>query len=127
MTSTAKAVVTVQELLTEAGTRNRIRLGARVASEEIRYRSSPDRQVLFSVRDIEGSDQQTVPVIFAGNMPDTLKRGRDVILEGDYDGSTFQASSLMTQCPSKYEPPVPGDSYKPQAGSYSRASLKDNG
>jgi cytochrome c-type biogenesis protein CcmE len=114
-TATAKAVVTVEELLEEGNGRARVRLGARVADQDIEYRSEPERQVSFLVKDIQGKGS-TVPVVYYGAMPDTLKTGRDVILEGDYDGQRFVAKSLMTQCPSKYEPPLPdgsvkGDSY----------------
>jgi len=49
-------------------------------------------------------------VEYAGIRPDTLQPGRDVILEGHYAGGVFQATVLMTQCPSKYEPPKLEDS-----------------
>ena len=108
VSSTAKSVVTVKELVTEGSERSSVRLGARVAEDEICYLSQPTRQVHFKVRDITDAASEIIPVVYEGNIPDTLKNGRDVILEGDYDGTTFAASSLMTQCPSKYEPPVPG-------------------
>ena len=41
-------------------------------------------------------------------MPDTLRPGRDVIMEGSYSPNEgFLATSLSTQCPSKYQPPDP--------------------
>ncbi len=116
VTESAKAVVTVDELVAEAAERSRIRLGARVSDEDIEYQSTPRRVVKFTVRDIKG-EGKLVPVVYEGAMPDTLKNGRDVILEGDYVDGTFVATSLMTQCPSKYEPPLPGEEPK-QAGDY---------
>ncbi|MCB0323707.1 MAG: cytochrome c maturation protein CcmE [Bdellovibrionales bacterium] len=105
--STAKAVVTVDELLQSGAIPNAVRLGARVSEGGIEYRTQPNREVRFAVHDIP-KGTGVVSVVYEGAMPDTLKIGRDVILEGKYDGEHFVASSLMTQCPSKYEPPVPG-------------------
>ncbi len=106
--STAKKVVTVAEIA-KGESRQNIRLGARVAEGEITFTSSPENLVSFSVRDIQLPNIQ-ISVSYKGLMPDTLKVGRDVILEGDFDGTKFAASQLMTQCPSKYVPPVPGGS-----------------
>ena len=33
--------------------------------------------------------------------------GRDVIIDGEYKDGVLQAQKLLTQCPSKYEPPSP--------------------
>lgn len=109
---TKKAVVSVEELRTEGVDRERIRLGARVTEGEIQVRTRPEREVRFSVRDPGGQSQAIVPVLYRGALPDTLQAGRDVILEGAYKNAEFVASSLMTQCPSKYEPPNPNDAAK---------------
>ncbi len=113
----AKKVLTVTELRAEVlkaeapgssfVTKERIRLGARVASSDIKVTSEPLRQVSFYIKDIEGAHDETLLVKYNGLMPDTLREGRDVILEGDFDGSIFYANTLNTQCPSKYEPPDP--------------------
>jgi cytochrome c-type biogenesis protein CcmE len=46
----------------------------------------------------------TLTVVYKGSsIPDTFKEGQDVIVEGIYKGSgSFQASSLIMKCPSKY-------------------------
>mgnify|MGYP001454080463 CR=1 FL=1 len=106
---TAKAVVTVAELSSAKSLYGNVRLGARVSGEDISYNTAPYREVRFHVRDPRGG-AETIEVVYHGAMPDTLRVGRDVILEGRFDGSVFHASSLMTQCPSKYEPPVPPES-----------------
>jgi len=105
---TAKAEVTVSELQSKPGPRKNIRLGARVAEGEIKYTNEAERQLSFFVEDIEGKAEQIIPVNYKGTVPDTLKVGRDVILEGSYNGESFIATSLLTQCPSKYQPPEPG-------------------
>ena len=100
----AKEVVTVTKLVEGGQSRRNVRLGARLTETEIRYQTSPTFLVEFAVRDIiDGS--AVLPVRYQGVMPDTLKPGRDVILEGDFQNGQFTASSLQTQCPSKYEPP----------------------
>lgn len=108
----AKAVVTASSLLSQPTARKNVRLGARVADYEIQYTTTPTFELKFAVRDIQAQSTgaKAIPVIYGGIMPETLKIGRDVILEGDFDGSTFHAKSLLTQCPSKYEPPkAPGE------------------
>lgn len=108
---TARAVVTVQELVSAGKAQKKIRLGARVSDAKISYQTEPEFKLSFRVRDPGASENSAeIGVSYLGIMPDTLKNGRDVILEGDFDGNNFYASSLLTQCPSKYEPPKPGAS-----------------
>jgi len=109
-TESAKAVMTVQELAETKSALSRIRLAARVTEDAVDYKTSPSFRLLFKVRDIKDPTGKTVPVLYHGIMPDTLAAGRDVILEGDFDGETFVADSLMTQCPSKYEAELPQES-----------------
>jgi cytochrome c-type biogenesis protein CcmE len=61
----------------------------------------------FSVKDPKGSEIP-VPVVYRGLKPDMFAAGRDVLIDGDYEGSVIKAAKLQTQCPSKYEPVVPG-------------------
>jgi len=114
----AKKVLTVSGIISENKDLKRMRVGARVSSPDINIQSGEDKKVSFLVKDpisnIPGNSGQVEPeknnemkVVFKGLMPDTLKEGRDVIMEGDFLGDTFYASTLNTQCPSKYEPPKP--------------------
>lgn len=58
----------------------------------------------FNVLDTNSPDQ-AIRVRFRGAVPDTFKPGIEVILEGTFRAETreFEASTLMTKCPSKYE------------------------
>ena len=103
--SAAKEVVTVSDLSSGIARKN-ILLGARVISETPQYKTEPDFELRFDIVDISSPDKQ-VPVVYHGLMPDSFQAGRDVILEGSFDGKEFTAKTLMTQCPSKYEPPMP--------------------
>ena len=49
------------------------------------------------------------PVVFVGPIPDTMQNGETVVVEGKYarDG-TFNASTILFKCPSKYEPETTG-------------------
>ena len=108
ISGTAKAVVTVEELLSENVDRGPVQLGARVAKKsKIVSTTSPQRTVRFEVEDIS-TKGKALKVLYKGSMPDTLKPERDVILQGHYKSGIFEATELLTQCPSKYEPPVPG-------------------
>jgi cytochrome c-type biogenesis protein CcmE len=105
-----KPVVTVSSLIQEARPRTNVRVGARVADLPFDYKTTPKLELKFSVRDqSDPSGEHLVGVTYEGPLPETLKAGRDVIIEGNFENNQFQALVLQTQCPSKYEPPkVPG-------------------
>lgn len=44
-----------------------------------------------------------VPVTYDGILPDMFAEGREVVVEGRYEGDTLAARQVMTSCPSKYE------------------------
>ena len=47
---------------------------------------------------------QTIVVRYKGAVPDTFKPGAEVIVEGAIEhGGAFNAKTLMTKCPSKYQ------------------------
>ena len=58
----------------------------------------------FTVRDVEGT--ATVPVVYRGSVPDLFRTGRDVYMTGELRNGVFIAEpdSLVTRCPSKYQP-----------------------
>lgn len=81
----------------------RIRLFGTVAGEGLVY----DPQhfgVDFLLADSEDPTKR-IPVRYRGVVPDLFEPGAEVILEGGYQISEgfFQAKTLMTKCPSKYE------------------------
>jgi cytochrome c-type biogenesis protein CcmE len=59
-------------------------------------------ELLFRVRDRGGT--ATVPVRYAGAVPDPFREGREVILKGKMDNGLFvgERDSLITKCPSKF-------------------------
>ena len=78
------------------------RLFGTVAAEDLSSKS--DRLgVVFRLVDSE-DPSKTMMVDYAGAVPDTFKPGVEVIVEGRMNGSgAFNAATLMTKCPSKYE------------------------
>lgn len=60
--------------------------------------------VSFFAQDPEQPDK-AIRVHFTGAVPDTFKAGVEVILEGSFTADTrvFEATTMMTKCPSKYE------------------------
>jgi len=84
----------------------RIRVGGRVV-DPIKYQTEPLFLLSFSVRDPKGSEVE-VPVEYRGLRPDMFQAGRDVLIDGDFVGGVIKAAKLQTQCPSKYEPALPG-------------------
>jgi cytochrome c-type biogenesis protein CcmE len=59
-------------------------------------------QLDFRMRDRNGSS--SVPVRYAGVVPDPFRDGREVIVSGKMEGGTFvgERDSLVTKCPSKF-------------------------
>jgi len=74
-------------------------LTGRVVDGSIEQRSS---EVRFAIRDRDGS--ASVPVVYAGVVPDPFREGREVIVTGTLRDGTFVADrdSLVTKCPSKF-------------------------
>jgi cytochrome c-type biogenesis protein CcmE len=60
--------------------------------------------LIFRVRDRTGSSNATVPVRYAGAVPDPFRAGREVIVTVRRQGGVFvgQKDSLVTKCPSKF-------------------------
>ena len=76
---------------------DKIRLGATVVGGSIQ--SGADGVTRFVVTD----GTNTLPVSYGGGLPDTFEDGADVVLQGKLTPSgTFEASSLLAKCPSKY-------------------------
>lgn len=88
--------------------RKRIRVAGKVV-DPIKYQTEPSFELTFLVSDPE-SPTAVVPVIYKNLKPDMFAAGRDVLIDGDFRNGTLEAMKLLTQCPSKYEPPSPGDS-----------------
>jgi cytochrome c-type biogenesis protein CcmE len=65
----------------------------------------------FGLRDIGEKSAKTVPVRYAGSVPDLFKVGRHIVLDGRLRNGTFVAEpgSMITKCPSKYAPRQSGD------------------
>jgi cytochrome c-type biogenesis protein CcmE len=67
----------------------------------------------FKLRDIGGGARAaSVPVLYAGSVPDLFKVGRHVVVDGQLERGAFVAEpgSMITKCPSKYAPERSGDS-----------------
>jgi cytochrome c-type biogenesis protein CcmE len=58
----------------------------------------------FRLRDVKGTE--TVTVVYKGSVPDLFKTGNDVVVDGRMRNGVFVAvpNTLVTKCPSKYQP-----------------------
>ena len=79
-----------------------VRVGGRVVPGTVRF----DQRTLdlrFTLVDI-ATGRTTFPVHYQGPLPDTFQEGRDVVVEGRYTrGRSFEATSVLTKCGSRYE------------------------
>lgn len=97
-------MVTVDEFL---GARNAyagrtVRIAGKVEDGSMNW-DAAERQLTFTLHDITGKG--SIPIVYSGLLPDMFAEGRDVIVEGPHQtGESFEASTILTSCPSKYEP-----------------------
>ena len=76
-----------------------LRVGGNVNPESVRW-DSKALKLLFKMSD----DNATLEVDYQGVVPDSFKPGREVIIEGKYQGNgQFTATAIMPKCASKYE------------------------
>ncbi len=79
-----------------------VRIAGRVQEGTMSW-NAEKRSLSFGLHDITG--EGAIPVEYSGLLPDMFAEGRDVIVEGPHqDSERFEASSILTSCPSKYEP-----------------------
>jgi cytochrome c-type biogenesis protein CcmE len=77
-----------------------VRIGAHVVRGSIK-RDPGGREYAFLVTDSLGVD--TLPVVYKGLAPDTFTDGVDVVVAGRATDGTFQATTLLAKCASRYE------------------------
>lgn len=92
----AEARAAAPEKLTSA------RLFGTVAAEGLEpHRGAPGVSFLLEDKD---NARLTIPISYSGAVPDTFKPGAEVIVEGGMgEQGRFNARTLMTKCPSKYQ------------------------
>ena len=100
--------------LGSSATLPKVRVAGRVSVEAVEYQTSPKAQLKFRVEDPTHPERGSVPVVYNNLRPDMFSSGRDVIIDGEVSGGEIRAATLLTQCPSKYEPPSPDKSYSNQ-------------
>ena len=77
----------------------RLRLCGKVGEGQLDIRKSQ-----LTANFVLKGEHEAMPVSYHGTIPDMMKAGCDVIVEGKRDGAgTFQADVLITKCASKYE------------------------
>jgi len=97
--------LTLQELNAQRGSliNQPVRVNAPLDKSSIQF---DDKTLIlkFNLKD----DTLVLPVVYKGVKPDTFEQGESVVAEGKLgpDG-TFQASTLLVKCPSKYEAGTP--------------------
>ena len=110
---TSNYYLTIEEFLPQkdALANEGVRLAGRVQTGSVQW-DPKDLRLSFRLGPFEAKEQlDTLPglrVNYQGILPDMFAEGRDVIVEGKYeDGQSLIAKTIMTSCPSKYEPEKP--------------------
>ena len=91
----------------------KIRISGDVVEGSI-AKNEESREIRFAIRGAKEdaaeeaanapADAETIPVVYAGTVPDIFREGIQVVVEGRLrpDG-TFEAETLLAKCPSKYQ------------------------
>ena len=89
------SVEEVQSQLSSLQSRG-IRISGKAAGIE-----TQGRECRFQV----GGEQESLAVVYYGLLPDTLKEGSEVVVEGRWDPARqhFEATIVLAKCPSKYK------------------------
>ena len=66
--------------------------------------------VQFEITDSATATTQQMAVVYQGIVPDTVRAGTQVVVEGHYAQGIFQATTLLAKCPSKFQAATPGAS-----------------
>jgi len=110
---TSNYYLTIEEFLPQkdAFANEGIRLAGRVQTGSVQW-DPKDLRLSFMLGPFEAKEQlDTLPglrVNYQGILPDMFAEGRDIIVEGKYEnGQSLIAKTIMTRCPSKYEPEKP--------------------
>ena len=104
------SVLTPSELVSKNQEFKRVRVAGRVTNGLVNYVVEPGFKLDFQIKDPDGKSDLALAVTYDGIKPDMFAAGRDVIIDGEYVSGTLIAKQLLTQCPSKYEPPKPKES-----------------
>lgn len=79
----------------------RVRVSGEVVADSEIWDAQATR-LEFKVQDADG--QHDLQVVYYGPRPDNFHRATEAILEGSMTAhGTFQADTLLTKCPSRYE------------------------
>src|SRR5579883_1739335 len=101
--STSVYYLTVSELKAKGPSAGAVRVAGIVQANSIQ-RSANDSMVSFTIADDGGS----MPVVYAGMLPDIFGPGIQVVVEGHYTSrGVFEATTLLAKCPSKFTAAVP--------------------
>ncbi len=93
---------TVSELLAQGNPTKdgNVRVNGQVAPGSVEQ-TAAGRVISFTLT--EGG--QSLPVVYQGAVPDAFKAGVGIVIEGHLNSTgVFQASAILTKCPSKYVP-----------------------
>ena len=107
-TATAAYYMTVQELRgchTCVG--KIVRIAGTVQTGSI-ARDDATQTIRFTIID-STDNKSTLPVTYSGVVPDIFRANVTVVIEGTLPASgVFNATTLLTKCPSKFQPATPG-------------------
>ena len=106
-TASATSNYTVSEIMEQGSSvyGENVRIYGEVAPGSVKQESG-SFILKFTIVDVE-EEEESLPVVYQGVVPDTFTVGNDVVIEGQINpDGVFQAHTLMPKCPSRYVPEI---------------------
>ena len=73
-------------------------------------RDEKTQVVHFTITDTQSAGSPSMSVAYGGVVPDIVKSGIQVVVEGHVVNGAFQANNLLAKCPSKFQSATPNAS-----------------
>jgi len=96
-------MITVAEYLDASNSYagNTVRIAGKVSAGSMKWNATTS-DLRFTLEDMDG--RGNIDIHYNGLLPDMFAEDRKVVVEGPYTtASSFEATTVLTSCPSKYE------------------------
>lgn len=107
--TSAEYYMTIHELQScSACSGQSVRVAGFVTTSGVTKLDGGAQGVTFKITDTATQLTPEMAVAYSGIVPDTVRAGTQVVVEGHYVRGVFQASTLLAKCPSKFQAATPG-------------------
>ncbi|HET9111992.1 MAG TPA: cytochrome c maturation protein CcmE [Ktedonobacterales bacterium] len=107
--TSAEYYMTIHELQScSACSGQSVRVAGFVTTSGVTKLDGGAQGVTFKITDTATQLTPEMAVSYQGIVPDTVRAGTQVVVEGHFAHGVFQATTLLAKCPSKFQAATPG-------------------